>query len=229
MNLILDPDSFLIDRSRLFLYYDKFRYRAKIHVDNIQYFRYVKSVKKMNEQLRYVSNLRSFGLHINDVSEVRRFVEWIELDSYSKDQFSYRTSTNCVDVYSNDVEILQDAIQAISSEKHTIKYQLYRATENPKLDRTKIYLVNPKYKYRVYFKWDKKSSEQIQEVIEFINKHNISCSKSFKDWIQNQDWTSSYYYLWENFFIEFDEEIIITLMSLKFENVFGKIRNIEKR
>ena len=225
----LEHESFLIDRSRVFLYYDQFRYRAKIPLNNIQYFRHVKTVKKLWEQLGYVAELRSFGLQVKDISGVKRFVEWIENGTYSKNQFSYRTSTNCVDVYTNDIEIIQDIIDSIESEKNKTKCEFYRVVDNPKTDRTKIYLVDPKHKYRVYFKWTKLSGEQIQEVVEFIKNNNISCSGSLENWIQNQNWKNTYYYMWDNFFIEFDEEMIITIMSLKFDNFFRKVCTVEKR
>lgn len=226
--IVINHDSFTVDKSRVFLYYDKFRYRAKIPVDNVQYFRHVNSMKRLWDQVSYVTNIRSIGLNDKDIFLVKRFVGWLENNTHTKkDDYHYSLRVHHVNFYTNNPEIVGELITALGMPtKHC---QLFRAIDVPKTDRTKIYLVDPRHQYRIYLKWGKTSDEQRDDLINFINSYNITCSDSFQYWVRGQLSHHYSHYLWDNYFIEFDDETIITLMSLKFDNLVRKICSIEKR
>lgn len=235
MTLKLDHSQFLVDKSRMFLYYDRFIYRAKISIENIQYFRHVKSVEKLWTQLSYVSNLRSMGMSITDVAKVKRFVEWFENTKYSKKDYCYSCNTNYINFYTNDISIINELLVQLSDEVALSDklvppyYDLYRVIDNPKTDRSVIYLVDPKYRYRIYFKWGKTTETQREDLINFIESNDIVCSVAFEHWVKKRLHKNYSHYLWDNYFIEFNNEMLVTLLSLKFDGLVRKICNVEKR
>jgi hypothetical protein len=230
MTLKLDHDQFSVDKSKMFLYYDRFIYRAKISIDNVQYFRHVKSIEKLWTKIGYLSNMRStIGISAKDVSEVKKFIEWIENTSHTKEDYWYSSHVNYINFYTNNISIIEELIILLSNEVELCEYQLNRVIDKPKTDRTKIYLVDPKYRYRIYFKWGKTTDIQRNELIEFIESNDIYCSSSFEHWVKKRLNHNYSHYLWDNYFIEFNNEMIITLLSLKFDNIIRKICSVEKR
>lgn len=209
--ILIDEDSFKLHTTKISLYYDRFKYRARIHIPDVQYYR--------NHRYRRSSS---------SLPSIQKFLNWKKTVE-SRTDLIVRVSSNLTDIYSNDVNVIKDAVNSIVCDS-SLRYELQRVEQLPNFDRSKVYLKKPKFKYRLYFKWAKLEDIEIEQLQQFIESYEIKCSDSLNRWFFRHGQGSRFSsYLWDNYFFDFDDDRIITLMILKFGNIVRRVCDIEKR
>jgi hypothetical protein len=224
----LDQSSFTVDPARIALYYDRYLYRARLSIEDIHYFRGVKnSAELYNRVQRLNKNYSTVAVS----SAAYQLFDW--MDTYqSAGVHSARFQQDAVDIYSNDIIVLQDLVNQVHGAK---SYILKRCQPRPGFDRSIVYLAKPKARYRIYFRWIK-AVDIRPSLREFIEHHGLRPSESFRRWLTSSPTSSyvinsslGYQYLWDNYFIDFDDEMITTIMTLKFGDIIRRVSKIEKR
>jgi hypothetical protein len=212
MTIVVDESFFKLHHNKISLYYDKFKYRARIPIPNIHFYRDQKHIRLKSK---------------DKTNSITTFLDWKETVR-SRNDLAIRISVNTIYVYTNDIGFIKDLIKSTG---HTIeKYQLNYVVQPKNFDRHKIYLKHPKFRYRLYFKWAKVDDNDVNNLIEFIDIYQIKCSDSLSRWINKRHSGSILnHYIWDNYFFEFDNEMIVTLMTLKFGNIVRRVCDIEKR
>jgi hypothetical protein len=91
----------------------------------------------------------------------------------------------------------------------------------------------PKYKYRVYLKSKRVSDSLIDSLSGFCDTYkdkNINVSNGLIKFINSEHWKRRIYsYLNNSFFIEFNDDSMITIMHLMMSECIGKTYKLEKR
>jgi hypothetical protein len=221
----LDQSSFTVDPARIALYYDRYLYRARLDIEDIHYFRGVKNSNEVYDRIQRL-NRNYFTVVLSSAGY--QLFDW--MDTYqTAGVYFVRFQQDAVDIYSNDIIVLQDLINQVHGAK---SYILKRCQPRPDFDRSTVYLVNPRSRYRVYFKWIK--ADNIRDSLrEFVEQHGLKPSESCRRWLTTLYNTSSgylgYQYLWDSYFIDVDDEMITTLMTLKFGDIIRRVSKIEKR
>jgi hypothetical protein len=214
----IDEGSFKLHPTKISLYYDRFKYRARIHIPDIHLYR---------NHYRY-ERISFTASTIVYPQSIKSFLDWKKTVE-SRTDLAIRVSSNLIDIYAESVDVIRDSINQIICNS-TQRYELQRVEQLPNFDRSKIYLKNPKFKYRLYFKWSKLEDIEIEQLRQFIESYEIKCSDSLNRWFFRHGQGSRFSsYLWDNYFFDFDDDKIITLMILKFGNIVRRVCDIEKR
>jgi hypothetical protein len=97
-----------------------------------------------------------------------------------------------------------------------------------------MYFANePQYKYRVYLKSKRVSDSLIDSLSGFCDTYkdkNINVSNGLIKFINSEHWKRRIYsYLNNSFFIEYNDDSMITIMHLMMSECIGKTYKLEKR
>ena len=239
---LLQFTDFVLDDRRFNWYFDKYQLRAQIKLPGIQHFRNTKSTEDFENRLDYslAPNYHTGSkdarttvrTKVRDVENaLRKFITWKHTNSNT--DFICKVSFNTVDIYTNDLYMIQD-LKILLDNEQKIDFNFYRAEKIPNFERSVVYHKNPKHMFRLFLASRVWTYDERQTLLEFLNQNSRSvfpCS-SLIEWItrvyrginlNNTRWSSS------SFFIDFDDEQFITYFGLKFNGSVGKLCHIKKR
>lgn len=214
------------NRSKLF--YNKFRYRAKVFCAGLHYTCYVKNVDQMQSQItRIFTNYIGFNSSkpLPNINKLSEFVEWKLLN---QDKIIVRVEMETAAVFSNDLSLLK----TLGSIFDLTELTEVLVTEDPNV----VTLNNPKHSFRIYLKNKIAPDEFYIELEQFLISHNKTLfpCKSLLQWIDRNknprrgyQWSTRW--LSSSHFIEYDDEATLTLLKLYFADVFGKNYKVVKR
>lgn len=229
---MITPDKFKLDPSRVNLYFDKWKYKFTLPMENIYLFKNTKSFYMFE---RIVKNEEDYlnNLYVTNLVAIKNYISWVEDTESHRDEFFKRISQNQVDLYTNSISIIQDLIDRFEPED-LIYCKYYYAKKISDFKYDAIYLKFPKNKYRLFIKSRQYSTEERKELGNFLKKYSVLCSPSLLEWINrspNQGWynNNGVYWAWNHFHFDFDNDAIITMLALTFDNIIGRVCTIEKR
>jgi hypothetical protein len=104
----------------------------------------------------------------------------------------------------------------------------------PGFDKTVLYRVDPKNKFRVYLKGRQYSRTERTELYEFLNSKNIKLSWTMQNWLLDEPtslyWSSAHSsWAFSCHYFDFDDEMLVTMLYLKFNSIVGKVCEIQKK
>lgn len=238
----LNVSDFLLDTNRLSFYFDKFKYKMVISLEGIQYFRNCQSKYEIDNKIfsyKSKKNLYYYDdikLIMNDnikMSDISNVIEWKQ--TVDKTKIKFVTTDNKISIYSDDHSIFENLLNSVKSiHKFSTFYYVEKMKNYVSGD---IYLKSPKYKFRIYLKCSNYKEEQKQKLKEFLDYYKMSKCPSLNRWLNDiptynpPNSFSSYVrsWAWDYYFFEFDDESLITMISLKFDNLIGKVCTVHKR
>lgn len=221
------------------LYYDKYKYRARISISGIRFTMYTRTiesfVKMINRTGEYTSystippkQLAEVITNIDYISNYITYRNFIQKNNLG----SIRLEGNRVSVFSNDLSVL------------------HRLTElgNIEVDYTEVimgdftgvkYFVNkPKYNFRVYLKRKQIAPATIQDFSNVIHKtKDLYPSSSLSAWIiamtvgpaRFKYYSWQYSYFSSTHFIDFNNESTLSYLALMYGEYLGPMYKLEKR
>lgn len=197
----------ILDKTRLTLYYDQYKYKVHFIVPGIQYFRNIKSVNDMSLRLAhdvlnserqpyssFTSNRFGATTHLSRLQFKRLddilknnfsgekvikdyFLMYEKLIANSTDSHKIAVSANSVIIYTNSETLISD----IKVQGESIQPKSYYVETKPDYVKGKIYHKSPTHKYRVYFSLkrltDKESANRFRD---FINTNDCKPSYSLQ-------------------------------------------------
>ena len=221
------------------LYYDKYKYRARISISGVRYTMYTKTIQSFVKLINRTGEYTSYStIPPTQLAEVRQNMDLISnyityRNDIQKNKLgSIRIEGNRVSVFSNELSVLQ------------------RLTElgNSKIDYTEVimgdftgvkYFVNkPKYNFRVYLKRKRIELATIKDFSNVINKtKDLYPSSSLSAWLLATTVGSARfkYYSWQynhsstTHFIDFDNESTLSYLALMYGEYLGHRYKLEKR
>lgn len=249
----LESNNFILDKNKLHLYFNKFQYKINLRLVGIEYFRYVNDVSDFESRLessvaiseygRWMSRSASYiysslqEILTNRVnfskSGLMDFIEWKSLRDVKNDHM-IKISRGNVDVYSTNLDVI-NLIKNIA-EKNNITYQMYYVKET-EYERNVVYLKKPKNSNRVYLRYNRLDLDKTAKLVKFLDLNNFIMSKSLKQSLTRRNNPShmillgppKYHLLFDHHYVEFNDEKMITLLSLSYPELIRKICRIEKR
>ena len=221
------------------LYYDKYKYRARISISGVRYTMYTKTIQSFVKLINRTGEYTSYStIPPTQLAEVRQNMDLISnyityRNDIQKNKLgSIRIEGNRVSVFSNELSVLQ------------------RLTElgNSKIDYTEVimgdftgvkYFVNkPKYNFRVYLKRKRIEPSTIKDFSKVINKtKDLYPSSSLSAWLLATTTGSARFkfYSWQyshssaTHFIDFDNESTLSYLALMYGEYLGHRYKLEKR
>ena len=216
--------NFTIDKKRLNLYFDIYQYKINLDIADAHKFKYT-SYQNFDERLQ---DLIARQITYSDVKhhypDIKRFLYWRE--NIRSDDCKIAVLYNKVTVYTNSTNLIDTLLTTVdigSDRVHLLKAEVMRGFE-----RDVVYLVEPQHKFRLFFRDTELTVPELDQIKKFLYEQDITLGRALKKCFRsNPNWRGKYH-LW-NCTIDFDREELITYMSLKFDNLIGKVSRIEKR
>lgn len=220
------------------LFYKKYKYKARFYCPGIQIIMYARDDKWIKNQL---ANPRNKDIRPYSGKILEFFDFYKEHHLCKNDLVTIRLDYNVTSVFSNDLKLLQtledigcpiEYTEAIDSIPEGIKY----------------FVKEPKHKYRLYFK-SKRVSESFPEKLKsWIERYEntgtvITPCSALKYWytpsasrakitnmfpsVANNNWRLQYTV--DSFFIDYNDESVLTLFMLMFDGIAGKKYKLLKK
>ena len=219
-----------IDRSTLF--FNKFAYRVNIH--SVPCISWVHKCPTITEYVAIIDDKynvweatrkkfpnswyrnppKSTDL---DLSRIENLIELVHAYN-DKSIVSYRKEYETLSVYTNDLSIAKVFADKLSVGLIT--------QVNPMPTGVMLFKRQPLKKYRAYVTNNKMPTEFKQEFLAYLEKTpDIKLSAAFAGYFSRARQT----YLWDKYFVDYDDEKNLMMMMLMFPGMIGKKYKLEKK
>jgi hypothetical protein len=212
----------LTNRNKLF--YDKYQYKVLVDLPGARYLKWKQNFDKFIKQLTERGYLDEHDC--NDV---------VLLDFYKKvmdfyDEFKSNKEVTflhdgILGVYTSNVDIIQKILKIDPTMK------VYEAVTPPQ--KIMYFAKEPKYKYRVYLKSTRATESLIKSLDDFCKTYDnkgVYLSKGLVSFIYTSNWRKRFSsYIHSGFFIDFNDNSMLTFMHLIMGECLGKTYKLEKR
>jgi hypothetical protein len=220
----------LVTEKRNKLYFSKFKYRAKLRLVGVGYTyytydmdTYINRIERFKEQeAKWIST--QFGLQDNfaniSYEKIEQYFDFKH--SMDKSKMTIRIEGNKVSFFSNDVSLFTPL--------YFIDPNL-ELTEAKVLSPDTLYLRrNPKFKFRTYFKGKRMPIDFPKNVINFIDMYKtVKVSRGLERFVTSRPTWNHYVYLHGSYFVDYDDESMITILHMMFGNMIGKTYSLAKQ
>jgi hypothetical protein len=216
------------------LYYNKYTYRARVTCPGVAlawYYRTPDNIKDLVKKYRK----RYVGVNPQTISDISKWTK----DHRDKKLIMARFEHNTASVFSDDLELLKTLEQF----NCPIMYSKAVVTVPSGV---KHFVNAPVYKHRLYLKNKKVTEDFRNKLRNFIQRYEgtstvIIPSKALKQWLVDLNATNNnnaYIGAWglwkknfcqDSFFIDYNEESVVTMFALMFNNMVSKTYRLEKR
>jgi hypothetical protein len=204
------------------LWYGNFKYRVKIIFPSIRRVRYINDLSKLKKYLTrefWIYNVNKDG---GDVYDLERFIKWKQ---NKKGDLKVVIHTTHLIIYYNDRGELSSFFSEFPDKE--IMSNEYRE-KIPYYTKGIIYRVNPRNRYRIYLRATFMSRNDITKLNEIIQEQEIRITDGFSRRIQSFfKGHHQNFVVWDNNFIDIDDEAIATVLLLNFPNLIRKICEIK--
>jgi hypothetical protein len=153
--------------------------------------------------------------------------QYIQFYKKHKDKMIFRSEGNSVSIFGNDLQLF-DELKSVPGINSVIIEVILEPVSG-----VKYFTNKPKYKFRFYFKNKFISFDEQDELKTFLDlQKGIKLSGSLKCWFNPM--YSAYYstkkaYLRSAYYIDYDDEMLTTILALKFSDILGKHFTLEQR
>jgi hypothetical protein len=212
------------------LYYNKYRYRARLYCTGIYLAMWNLSLDDIEKKVK--SNKH----RLKDASayKIKNFIDWKNTQPKGNNKINtVRIEGNVASIFSNDL----NSFKSLENLGCPIDYT--EIGDNIPIG-TKYFVKEPKYKYRFYLK-SKRVHEDFRTRLALLfdrykdTETKIFASPSLKQWLEIDTSFNSWSFWKHNycsshFFIDYNDESFITLFALSFDqNMISAKYKLEKR
>lgn len=247
-----DSLELILDKKRVNLYYDKYKYKTVVHIPLIQYFReidsYSKYEKRLDEYLTLWDGLGSRGqraaksireiIEVNSANAIAKFAEIVTWRQYFKNirDFRFTIKYDTIELYTSELDLVNNLLKRLK--QFNVDSKVYYAEKITDYDIGKVYHINPKFKTRIYFKL-KRLTDEAEEFKQFLKTYEFSLSPSLRNALDKKRRLPAIpaiglnrplaVLIQEHFFVDINDDQLITVLALRYPNFIRKICKIEKR
>lgn len=221
-----------VDRTKLF--FGKFCYRTVVSAPSTIW---VQKSKTIDEYLTHIqerysawSNNRSYvsswarePVKPNDIDKdrVEKIINLVNANR-DKSKVSYRCEGDNMQVYTNDLNLATEF--AKFSKNNTI------TKLNISPDGVMYFAKDPPAKYRAYMTNHRAEPNFKNEFLEYLGKNqDVKPSSAFYAYLHMGTRFVYQSYLWDKYFVDFDDERNLMMMKLLFPSAIGKKYKLEKK
>lgn len=228
----------LVDRNSL--YYNKFKYKARLRAKYLNYMYYANTIddyrkkieKVKNERLYYLGNrpYHDMGVYNYYTSDMKN-IDYAIIEKLIDFRNSCRSNKDIVirleyaamDIYTNDISLLNKYYD-ISPNTIVFSEAIGNFTDD-----VMFFSKEPKFKYRVYLKSKRMPDNFKHDFLKFVTTHPSvnPCNALVNHLTSNSMWRHAIPH--DGLYLEYDDESTITLICLMFPGVAGKTYKLEKR
>jgi len=216
------------------IYYNKFKYKARIKLEGVNYIHWCDDIDSFKKRLRTYKtranyDQKKYNRIIKKLHIIDQFLHFKSSIKSDKKNFSIRIENNNAGVFSNDLNKLLE-LKNLSDKNLGVFVHICEASCSPELG-IKYFVRKPKHKFRVYCRSTTITKDNIKILEEKLtNMKSIFMSRSFKMFFETHkkyNWRTGW--LSSNYYIDYDSESDLTYLLLMFDNIFGRYYKLEKR
>jgi hypothetical protein len=243
----MDLSMSLVDtiEQRNTLYYNKYRYRARLQLVGLNRTWYARNMTEFVERLEHLKkdavNLWTrpyYAVHTKDLNEIdlyaiEKYINWrntyfTPIDKIDK-KVLVRIEYNIASVFSNDLSVLKTLESILGPGSVT-----YTEVDTCVPNGYKYFKNEPKHKYRVYLKTKYNIDEKFREdLIKLFGRYKntntvLVPSLALRKWLRpdKHKWTQRH--CSSHFFIDYDEESTNTLLGIMIGDMISKRFTLQK-
>lgn len=212
------------------LYFNKFKYKAVLHIPGAAYTYYTpdlasfvsrtERLKTNNHGIRVLGNDWKEYWEEVSIDKISQFITWRNV--IQKDKCMYRITGDYVSFFSNDLALLQ----TLDSIDNNIKLSQVEIYGQPNI---MYFKKEPKYKYRTYFRAKripKDFSDNLRTLQDMYK--SIHFSKGIFTSLFHNNW-HPFRYIHGSYFVEYNDEQMITILSMWFPDMLAKTYSCVKQ
>ena len=206
-------------------YYGKYRFRARFECIGIQ------AIWYSSERDKIEKSLKSYHYRVKEqkVKALQNLDALVKLAEFRKTISNDKSATvrmeyHTVSVFSNDLQMLHD-LQKFGSHLVIDYTEVQESSEIG----TKYFVKGPKHKYRVYLRSKRVDDVWVAKFTEFLRKNPTLCpSTALKEWLERSH-LRRYQYTSGAFYIDYDDESMLSYMTLIHDKMLGRRYKLLKR
>jgi hypothetical protein len=222
-----------IDSLRSSPYFNKYEFSLTASVPGIGYFRGIKSLRQFDQRLPanvgYYDRLTVKEKCAANLSILRSIIMWrYTMDrDHNSEKLRITVSGNQLFFYTSDLSLIENFINEIGP--NNISYTIKRSPFVPNWEKGAIYHARPKHKLRLYLTSRRYALEEKTELCNYLaeNTAHIAPSPTLKNWFTFIN--RSHSHAWSTMFMDIDDEVYLTYMSLRFSNLISRVCDIKQR
>lgn len=213
------------------LYFNKFMYKAVCRIQGAAYTYYTSDIETFVERMEKLreTNRSRYGVRLLDddwkeywdevnIDKISAFITW--RNYIDKSRCMHRIQGDYVSFFSNELALLTTLDSIDSNIKIT-----QAITMNPD---TMYFKKQPKYKFRTYFKAKRMPKEFSDNVRSLQNMYkSLNFSKGLFTSLFHNNW-NPYRYMHGSYFVEYNDEQMLTILSMWFPNMLAKTYSLAK-
>lgn len=221
-----------IDKTELF--FKKYQYKATISAEGVFYIRGCKTMDRFMylvtnryEEWQTTKDRYPHGWYREPLSLEQHDLALIE-DLITLKQnligadVRFRHENNNFSIYTNDDKLIQLLVN------HDIRWSFEKAVVSPQ--GVKYFKKDPPAKFRTYMTGNKVKGDFCQEMLEYLNRTpDLYASNAFYEWLHRRSMYGNYVWLWNNHFIDYNDERNLMMLHLMFPNAIGTTYKLEKK
>jgi hypothetical protein len=216
------------------LYFNKFQYKANVKIIGVQYTYYTPDIDTYKNRIEKFSNslgIQNYKHLLNDDLHERDYWQNINFDTIEKymiyrdtmpkEKFMARISGDSVSVFANDLSMF-NYLQSIDPKMTVTKADV--------LETDKMYFKRePKYKYRTYFKARRMPKDFTENVVNLKDMYSSLhfCPGLLRALFYKTPY-NPYRYMHGSFYVEYNDEKMLTILSMWFTTMLGKTYSCEQ-
>lgn len=230
-----------IDRTRINLYFDKYKYKLCIRADGFQFFRNIKNIESYDVRLydrvgnfRYESRGNSTTVKDRlgeNVEVIKEILGWmIDQKSKSDKNLKFVTALETLTIYFNDKEIISNLLTLIDSLPRSdteFRIELLEAEKLAGYQKGIIYQINPKHKYRLHFGFFRLNKIDIQILRSYLKnpENKLHLNSTARTWMSREIVNN----FWYGITVDCDDDVHATYLNMLYPGIINKLSKIEKR
>ena len=222
-----------LDRTKLF--FNKFCYRTVVTVPSSYWVQKAKTVDDYLEDIkekyllwestknRYPGSWYREPVKPDEIDK-DKIEKIINLVNANKDKslVKYRCEGDNMQVYTNDLKLVTEFAKFAKNNLIT--------KVNPCPDGIMYFKKEPPAKYRAYMTNNKAEANFKEEFLEYLGKNqDVQPSNAFYAYLHRGTRFAYQSYLWDKYFIDFNDERNLMMMTLLFPGAIGKKYKLEKK
>lgn len=221
--------------SRSSLYYNKYRYRARVYCQGINLCWFCDTDAEMDERVKQ----HKVRWKHADLDGIKKYLAWKNVNAPKKTKdkkVTVRIEGNVASMFSNDLNLLK-TLDSLGLQVD------YTEVDDTIPEGVKYFKNEPDYKYRIYLKSKRVKDDFHQKLKEFVDRYKDTDSKmvpspSLRQWLRIKPdkhasmWGGANWrlqYSSSHFFLNYNEESSLTLFSLIFQGEISRKFKLEKR
>lgn len=205
-------------------YYGKFDYKLKITHRNLRWTHTTDNAA--DAKALYDFDVKSFGREFNYLpwqdEDLKVFKKIFKLKNKLPDDKSitFRREGDSLSLYSNDLDLLKTYAKGFKNVSFS------RCEPSP--DGVKYFINEPPAKYRVYASNKRIALQDKLDLVDYLQRTTkAKPSPSFNGFLLHP--SPHYLWLYSGYFIDLEDESILTMFRIQYPDMIGKVYKLEKK